>query len=379
MYPRRSPTTHTEQLGDEASVFDWARAQVHALNPTAARVWGLCDGTTSRDVITAALARDMVPEAEAVVELTLRELVRLHLLDESVESRGDRPATTRRWLLRRGVTAAMLPVISSIMAPSPVEARSPSAGSATFRVTRLPELFTVRAGVVSITIQATGAPGGRGVGTLTCFVTGQGGPGSRTTATVAVTPGVTLTVLVGSAGMLGQNGGGGGFNGGGNGSGAGLGGGGGGASSVFAGATPLVIAGGGGGGGAGCVNVAGGNGGSGGGLIADPGVAAPQGGGGGGGGTQVAGGAGGAASPGGSTGTPGTPGVAHMGGTGGQMGGGGGGGGYFGGGGGGGGNPPDVGGSGGGGGSSFTAPGSTAVVHEKRVFGLGDGLVIISW
>ena len=47
MYPRQSPTTHTEQLGDEASVYDWARAQVHALNPTAARVWRLCDGATS--------------------------------------------------------------------------------------------------------------------------------------------------------------------------------------------------------------------------------------------------------------------------------------------------------------------------------------------
>ena len=234
MYPRRSPTTHTEQLGDEASVYDWARAQVHALNPTAARVWSLCDGTTSRDVITAALAQDLVPEAEAVVEVTLRELVRLHLLDESAESRGDRPATTRRWLLRRGVTAAMLPVISSIMAPSPVEAQS-SSGSATFTVTGLPELFTVPAGVVRVTIQATGALGGRGVGTLTCFRTGNGGPGGRTTATVAVAPGATLTVLVGSAGMLGQAGGRGGFNGGGNGSST-LGGGGGGASSVFAGA-----------------------------------------------------------------------------------------------------------------------------------------------
>jgi hypothetical protein len=34
MYPRQSRTTHTEQLGDEASVYDWARARVHALNPT---------------------------------------------------------------------------------------------------------------------------------------------------------------------------------------------------------------------------------------------------------------------------------------------------------------------------------------------------------
>ena len=55
MYPRQSPTTHTEQLGDEASVYDWARAQVHALNPTAAFVWRQCDGATSPDAIAAAL------------------------------------------------------------------------------------------------------------------------------------------------------------------------------------------------------------------------------------------------------------------------------------------------------------------------------------
>ena len=93
MYPRQSPTTHTEQLGDEASVYDWARAQVHALNPTAARVWRLCDGATSPDAIAAALRVEMgIPEADAVVDLTLRQLARLHLLELPVESRGDRPA-----------------------------------------------------------------------------------------------------------------------------------------------------------------------------------------------------------------------------------------------------------------------------------------------
>ena len=94
MYPRQSPTTHTEQLGDEASVYDWARAQVHALNPTAARVWRLCDGATSPDAIAAALRVEMgIPEADAVVDLTLRQLARMHLLELPVESRGDRPAT----------------------------------------------------------------------------------------------------------------------------------------------------------------------------------------------------------------------------------------------------------------------------------------------
>ena len=125
MYPRQSPTTHTEQLGDEASVYDWARAHVHALNPTAARVWGLCDGATSPNAIAAALRVEMgIPEADAVVDLTLRHLARVHLLELPVEARGDRPVTTRRWLLSRGVAAAMLPVIHSIVAPSPVEAQS---------------------------------------------------------------------------------------------------------------------------------------------------------------------------------------------------------------------------------------------------------------
>ena len=127
MYPRQSPTTHTEQLGEEASVYDWARAKVHALNPTAARVWRQCDGATSPHAIAAALHVEMgVPEAEAVVDLTLRHLARLHLLELPDESRGDRPARTRRWLLGRGVAAAMLPAIYSIVAPSPVEAQSPA-------------------------------------------------------------------------------------------------------------------------------------------------------------------------------------------------------------------------------------------------------------
>ena len=91
MFPRRSVTTHTEQLGDEASVYDWARAQVHALNPTASFVWQRCDGATSRQAIAAALRQGVgIVEADEVVELTLAQLARLHLLELPVESRDDR-------------------------------------------------------------------------------------------------------------------------------------------------------------------------------------------------------------------------------------------------------------------------------------------------
>src|SRR4029077_6282892 len=105
MYPRRSPTTHTEQLGDEASVYDWARGEVHALNPTAARVWRQCDGATRREEIAATLRAEMgIPEAEAVVDLTLAHLARVHLLEvpvEAIVSTGERSAPTRRWLSGR--------------------------------------------------------------------------------------------------------------------------------------------------------------------------------------------------------------------------------------------------------------------------------------
>ena len=154
MYPRRSPTTHTEQLGNEASVYDWARVQVHALNPTAACVWRHCDGATSPDAIAAVLRQELgIPEAEAVVDLTLAKLARLHLLELPVDSRGDRPATTRRWLLGRGVAAAMLPAIYSIVAPSPVEAQSPAAGAPT--LTTLAPNQGVRGSTLAVTLTGT--------------------------------------------------------------------------------------------------------------------------------------------------------------------------------------------------------------------------------
>ena len=124
MYPQQSSTTHTEQLGDEVAVYDRARAEVHALNRTAACVWQRCDGATSPDAIAAALRGMGIPEADAVVDLTLRQLARAHLLELPIEPRGDRPATTRRWLLGRGLTAAMLPAVYSIVAPSPADAQS---------------------------------------------------------------------------------------------------------------------------------------------------------------------------------------------------------------------------------------------------------------
>src|SRR5215212_3298790 len=114
--------------------------------------------------------------------------------------------------------------------------------------------WTVPQGVTQATFEVFGASGGNG------SPTSLGGLGGKASATFSVTPGETLQVNVGGAGLLGRNpdneGSPGGYNGGGKGGAAG-GGGGGGASDVregnFALADRIIGAGGGGGGGGGSI------------------------------------------------------------------------------------------------------------------------------
>lgn len=121
----------------------------------------------------------------------------------------------------------------------------------TFDYTGAPQTWTVPAGVTQVTLDAFGAQGG--------YELAQGGQGGRATAMVTVTPGTTLTIVVGGVGhspWFGE-GAGGGYNGGGNGGAPTgwpaefYGSGGGGASDVRIGGTDLthrvIVAGGGGG------------------------------------------------------------------------------------------------------------------------------------
>jgi Glycine rich protein len=241
-----------------------------------------------------------------------------------------------------------------------------AADTVTFNFTGAAQQFTVPARVTELTVDAFGAQGGQSAGDDPA----SGGLGGEAIATIAVSPGEVLVLMVGGRGAAGApTPAAGGFNGGGAGGTAvgtpGFGGGGGGgASDVRQGGTSLadrvVVAGGGGGGGAEGSTCTGGGGG---GMTGDTtaGSCAVLAGG---GGTQSAGGAAGA-------GTEGTAGVLGIGGAGEDdigtvaSSGGGGGGGLFGGGGGG----------GGGGGSGFT-PTATGMTNGVRS---GDGLVMITY
>ena len=126
-----------------------------------------------------------------------------------MESRGDRPATTRRWLLGRGVAAAMLPVIYSIVAPSPVEAQSPAAGAPT--LTSVSPNQGIQGTTVAVTLTGTNFV----VGATTVTVSGGGvtvtnvivGSGTSLTANFVLDPTaaagprtVTVTTAAGTSG-----------------------------------------------------------------------------------------------------------------------------------------------------------------------------------
>jgi N-acetylneuraminic acid mutarotase len=167
--------------------------------------------------------------------------------------------------------------------------------------------FNVPTGVSSIVVKAWGAGGGGGSGSNSDGTGGNGGGGGYARATLAVTAGENLTVLVGTAGTGGA-------------SNSSDGGRGGGFSALQRSGTYLIQAGGGGGGGAGRGTAAGGDGGGGGGssgLAGSVGTGSATVGGGGGGGTTGAGGTSGAL---GTGGTAGTAGAANAGGNGGAAG-----------------------------------------------------------
>lgn len=271
------------------------------------------------------------------------------------------------------VGATALIVAASSLASSPVQA---AATSQTFDVPGTYD-FVVAVGVTSLTVDAYGASGGSGDGDPAV----AGGLGGRTTATIAVTPGETLKVVVGGAGQSWSDNGTalGGSNGGGD-AGDASAGGGGGASDVRQGGASLadrvVVAGGGGGGGGGGRCDGFGTGGDGGGDHPTIG-GAPFDATGGSPGSSSSGGAGGSGSR-GPTST-GSDGAAGDGGVGGFIaddeGAGGGGGGWFGGGGGG---ITYSGGAGGGGGSAYAVDTATAVSFENGVRS-GAGQIVLTW
>jgi hypothetical protein len=115
------------ELPDEVLIYDLDTHKAVCLNSTAADVWRLCDGRRTASDIKRALeseAKGDVPDE--LVWLALEQLDKDRLLVERVRRPAKLAGISRREMIRRvGLAAAItLPVVASIVAPTPADAAS---------------------------------------------------------------------------------------------------------------------------------------------------------------------------------------------------------------------------------------------------------------
>lgn len=128
--PRARKDCLSRELYDEVVIYDPQRHEGHCLNSTAAAVWKLCDGSNSASQIAGIVSRQLSARVdESVVQLALEYLADAHLLVEPKTSVG---SLSRRVAMRRvGMAAAFaLPLITSIVAPTPAHAATCLPGGA---------------------------------------------------------------------------------------------------------------------------------------------------------------------------------------------------------------------------------------------------------
>jgi hypothetical protein len=109
-----------ERPAGELLVLTPSTNEAHALNETAAIVFDLCDGRTTRAAMVAEVARRTgLPSDESIVDLALTELsdAGLITLDETAQTGLPRRALIRKLALPVGAIA-LLPVVETILMPT---------------------------------------------------------------------------------------------------------------------------------------------------------------------------------------------------------------------------------------------------------------------
>ena len=124
MAARRVEGVQIERTADEILALKEGSLEAHALNQSAAAVYELCDGNTSKSEMAAEIHRRTgLPADEEIVDLALSELVETGLV--MLDDPESRSAVTRRALIWRlalsSTLALMLPVVETVVVP-PAEA-----------------------------------------------------------------------------------------------------------------------------------------------------------------------------------------------------------------------------------------------------------------
>lgn len=120
-----------QELGDETVVYDEKRNHVHRLNSTAAQVWKHCNGQNSVTEIASILQDGLkTPVTEEIVWLALDRLDKERLLEGTLVRPEEASNITRRRMLKKaalvGGMTLLIPVVQSIVAPTPAMAMSVS-------------------------------------------------------------------------------------------------------------------------------------------------------------------------------------------------------------------------------------------------------------
>ena len=130
-HPTQLPLARKDELivkevDDELLVYDKQTDEAHCLNNTAAQVWRNCDGEKSIADIQVSVENEVGKQVdEELVWLALDQLERSKLLDRVPPTAPILSGMNRRQLMRTiGLTAAAIPLVTSIVAPSAVSATS---------------------------------------------------------------------------------------------------------------------------------------------------------------------------------------------------------------------------------------------------------------
>jgi hypothetical protein len=112
------------ELPDEVVVYDLERHQAHCLNRTAALVFRNADGRRTIADLAALLGAEGPEGAgEGLVVLALERLAGAHLVEGVPVAASARGLPRRDVMWRVGLAAAvLLPVVASVVAPTPAEA-----------------------------------------------------------------------------------------------------------------------------------------------------------------------------------------------------------------------------------------------------------------
>lgn len=117
------------ELADETLVYDLEGHRAHCLNRAAALVWKLCDGRSTVSRIAEKMCdRLSARVTDEAVRLALEQLADRNLLAPNKMHPAPVPnLVSRRAMMQRlGLAAAVaLPLVTSIISPTPVMAQSP--------------------------------------------------------------------------------------------------------------------------------------------------------------------------------------------------------------------------------------------------------------